>query len=639
MLNAIEIENFKAFGERTRVELAPITLIFGENSGGKSTILQVLSLLKQSYQNREQGAVLLPRVTGGPVDLGSYRNMVFDHDTNRKLSIRLDMDNPYRLLHHLFPTYADLGSSKSIGLQWIFGQVAESSAVELQTLHTFVDGHKVSIFRVVPEAEIETSLPFLDINYLTRFDSWHELGHFRIAGCTWIADKLREAQANFTARLPCWVTEQMCPHFLQLANAVNTTLCELDMDDQGAASGGNWGPQLHVEGAKTDGYRGILSRAFEAVIVENLGEDGYRKALGFPDSEDCDWDEGTEEDGSRDEWLLSLKRQTGVDVQSYISNAEKLVHGKVSSETINIPTAAKPGPDYFLRAFFDVWNSACIGMEGILPVRLPDTLTFISRDRDSFSSKYGGVAATVKNMTLGAADLFRSTLESIYPLGPYREVPQRLYFLSGATPHSVGDRGQYLPDLLLRRYHLLQQTNDWLDRLGIGYRVEPTELRSGTQDLFELRLFDLRRGTPVEVGLADVGFGVSQLLPLVVQSLASEKQIITIEQPEVHVHPRLQAEIADLLIEGIQKPRNHQFIVETHSEHLILRLLRRIRETHRGNLPEGHPGLTPDQLSVIYVQRTDSGSQAYRIDIDADGEFLQPWPDDFFELDFHERFA
>ena len=118
-----------------------------------------------------------------------------------------------------------------------------------------------------------------------------------------------------------------------------------------------------------------------------------------------------------------------------------------------------------------------------------------------------------------------------------------------------------------------------------------------------------------------------------------KEQIITIEQPEVHVHPRLQADIADLLIDSIQEPRKHQFIVETHSEHLILRLLRRIRETHRGCLPDGHPGLRPEDVSVIYVQRTDSGSQARKIDIDLNGEFVQPWPDDFFELDFYERFG
>jgi len=240
-------------------------------------------------------------------------------------------------------------------------------------------------------------------------------------------------------------------------------------------------------------------------------------------------------------------------------------------------------------------------------------------------------------LALQAGRLLASAIDSVYPMGPDRLPPERWHIFAGTRPRDVGYRGQFLPDLLLRQPDLVQQTNQWLDRLGIGYHVKTRPLDPESRDRFELRLVDTQRG--VEVGMPDVGYGISQLLPFVVQCLASKGQIITIEQPEVHVHPRLQADIADLLIDAIQEPRKHQFIVETHSEHLILRLLRRIRETHCGCLPDGHPGLRPEDVSVIYVKRTESGSQAHRIDIDANGDFVQPWPDDFFELDFHERFS
>ena len=97
-------------------------------------------------------------------------------------------------------------------------------------------------------------------------------------------------------------------------------------------------------------------------------------------------------------------------------------------------------------------------------------------------------------------------------------------------------------------------------------------------------------------------------------------QIITIEQPEVHVHPRLQADIADLLIDSIQEPRKHQFIVETHSEHLILRLQRRIRE---------HV-ISPDDVAVIFVKRGPNGAEATRLRLDEDGDFVDEWPGGFF---------
>ena len=90
MLHALELENFKAFGERTRIPFAPITLIFGENSAGKSTILHALYLLKQTLERGEAGTLLLPRTENGIVDLGSFQEMLFDHDLKRTLSIRVE---------------------------------------------------------------------------------------------------------------------------------------------------------------------------------------------------------------------------------------------------------------------------------------------------------------------------------------------------------------------------------------------------------------------------------------------------------------------------------------------------------------------------------------------------------------------
>ncbi len=96
MLRAIQLENFKAFGQRAMIPLAPITLVFGENSAGKSSILQSLSLLKQTRESRDVEAILLPRTENGVVDLGSFQELLFDHDLDRVLTIRLDVANSRR---------------------------------------------------------------------------------------------------------------------------------------------------------------------------------------------------------------------------------------------------------------------------------------------------------------------------------------------------------------------------------------------------------------------------------------------------------------------------------------------------------------------------------------------------------------
>jgi len=94
-----------------------------------------------------------------------------------------------------------------------------------------------------------------------------------------------------------------------------------------------------------------------------------------------------------------------------------------------------------------------------------------------------------------------------------------------------------LPDLLFRRPELVDEANGWLERLEIGHRLTLRSVGSDTSDLFEVRLVDALRSAELDVALPDVGFGVSQVLPFVVQCLATSGRLISIEQPEVHIHP------------------------------------------------------------------------------------------------------
>jgi len=134
MFKLLELENFKAFGERARIEFAPITLIFGENSAGKSTILQSLCLLKQSIEARGHGAPLCPRVEGGIVDLGSFRELLFDHDTDRTLSLRVDLANDSGSPKHDEPTPRRPESS---GLEFRFRWAKTQKEVQLRELRVF----------------------------------------------------------------------------------------------------------------------------------------------------------------------------------------------------------------------------------------------------------------------------------------------------------------------------------------------------------------------------------------------------------------------------------------------------------------------------------------------------------------------
>jgi len=128
----------------------------------------------------------------------------------------------------------------------------------------------------------------------------------------------------------------------------------------------------------------------------------------------------------------------------------------------------------------------------------------------------------------------------------------------------------------------------------------------------------------------DVGIGISQVLPVLVHSMAERRKLIAIEQPEIHIHPALQAELGDVFIESALGENKNRFLLETHSEHLILRILRRIRETSEGELPDGMPPIRPEDVAVLYVKPGEEGAEVIEIPITEDGDFARPWPSGFF---------
>lgn len=182
------------------------------------------------------------------------------------------------------------------------------------------------------------------------------------------------------------------------------------------------------------------------------------------------------------------------------------------------------------------------------------------------------------------------------------------------------------------------------DELGVALaagRIFDTgeEVIAGFNELTTARRVILvDAGSGLELRAHDVGVGISQVVPVVVAALDPTAAVVAIEQPELHVHPTLQASLADLLIQGALGIPDRQLLVETHSIHLILRLQRRIRETARGATPTGVP-VSADEVAILYAARDDGAATISEIGLDAQGELLRPWPDAFLDQDYQERFA
>ena len=163
----------------------------------------------------------------------------------------------------------------------------------------------------------------------------------------------------------------------------------------------------------------------------------------------------------------------------------------------------------------------------------------------------------------------------------------------------------------------------WLTRLGVveSFSVEP--IGEG-RDEYEVRVTVTKGGRSVL--LTDVGFGVSQVLPVIVESFYAEPgSTVIMEQPEIHLHPSVQAGLADLLIDAALsrengKERKTQFIIESHSEYLLRRLLRRIAEGDR---------ISSKDVRCYIVDNSDSGSVISPLQVDELGN-VHNWPKNFF---------
>ncbi len=235
---------------------------------------------------------------------------------------------------------------------------------------------------------------------------------------------------------------------------------------------------------------------------------------------------------------------------------------------------------------------------------------------------------------------FENLFSGITYLGPLREYPKRNYVWAGESPVDVGRRGELAVTALLasrslgpvispgpykRRRTVEQRVGEWLKdmRLIHSFALKPL---AKNHKVYELRVVVKAGGS--EVLITDVGFGVSQILPVLVLCYYVPKgSIILLEQPEIHLHPSVQADLADVLIDVVNN-RNVQIIVESHSEHLLRRLQRRIAEEE----------LAPEKAALYFCRIEGGESWIERLHLDLFGNITN-WPQDFWADEMADRAA
>ena len=675
MLREYRLTNFKAFGETVTIPIRPLTLIFGPNSSGKSSIFQSLLLLKQTLKEaRNPKTVLLPK--GSLVDLGTYRDFVHRHETERdfEFGVRFNLESD--------AGPEDSSSESKMGLLSPREQAIAilNDADVTNAGLTFRFSYDERKHTVAPPRvdftigdEPQPLISYIGRNFTTNFESefwqhwWNNIKrHF--AGLLELAydakldteecgvEELKEILENsHLADVVNDLREMKGSALEEILNAfyeevkiwTRTSWNYVNMKEDAINDSGEEEKRVGEifealeEETKDSEFGEILSEINE--VRKRMRAQYMRNFLKAAERKRSEWEELIAEGNDFVEMKGSALEE--------IRNALKERKIEVSQLGDDIQLEDEINAIIELReAFKDKYKNFIPDRVASLFARFPKRKQSIFNTQlcimtnypteDGNTADYGDIYdrdfreesnLSMREVVTCLCSPLPPFLEGLVYLGPLRSQPERHYEFGGDTTDYVGQSGEYLPSILFEDQELVKQINSDLERLGVKYQVKLDELQyedKSSSNVFSLRLID-KAG--VDASLRDVGFGISQVLPIIVQSRLSEKKTLLIEQPEIHLHPAHQAELGDLFIRSALGEQKNTLLLETHGENLILRILRRIRETTDNELPEGLPPIRPDDVAILYVQPGENGAQVIEIPVTEDGDFARSWPQGFFE--------
>lgn len=209
----------------------------------------------------------------------------------------------------------------------------------------------------------------------------------------------------------------------------------------------------------------------------------------------------------------------------------------------------------------------------------------------------------------------RQALDATKYLGPFRQPPLRRYPTRGSGPTDVGPQGEATVTMLAnesvqrqKRAHV-REISDWIAQLGLGRDIEVP--RISTSDLFETNV-TLPDGK--KFALADLGYGLSQVLPVLTQcSFAEANSTLLFEQPELHLHPVAAGKLTNVFCETVKK--GVTIVAETHSPEMVKQALRAIRGKR----------ISREDVAIYKASRRKGRTEIEPIEIDDEGDVYENW--------------
>lgn len=593
MLTEFSIGNYQAFSTPQRVPLKPITLIFGPNSAGKSALLRSLlvikhALLHQSMSKSEGAHSLHPgqvrEYTRGmgtiPLTL-KVQNTGEDQDLNEHITFSAKL-------------LCQEGKAVCESVQWRKNDLPYLHSTSNETTKTLDPVFVANELHPTPE-EISTSI------FSTK-------GNFDDLVKSWLSESDRglPSEHSFTEgssthpfspslkSLSDRLTSEDCPKDPSVLEKLRDNIEKFSRFER--LSGGRARAQMHR-----------ISSTFHAALSSDLKNMAYHEPLrpvpAHIEKKDKDnlalseW------------WMLATNPDLLARVNSWFASNPHTNHHRLNFDHL------LPISDYASLA-------AQLGGEITMDQALESAFEAKMESDEEFSREL------CEEHMYGVGDWDDENPEESYFDSKEEAMDAAYHYLIDNRQAQCKGRDHY--DKLNDAYDFEGAAEFLLSGVNALKKRYASNLEAPWKHFERATVYFEVNGSKTKVPPSNLGVGFSQMIPLVSSALSSENRLIAIEQPELHIHPGLQTELADLFIRSA-KERGNRFLIETHSEHLILRLLRRVRETTEGELAHGNPPLFPSDICVLYVEPTEQGSKVIELPVTPDGDFSCPWPNGFFE--------
>ena len=631
-IKGIKLNKFKAFGLETTVKFSPmINLIFGKNSTGKSSILQALRLFRQSYSEDQLTPFNLESPEkykeNGGIDIDiQYRGIVTDNNEKNKLALGVETGVINRKTSRI------LDEDKLIQYEYKYDNNFYKKGDQLIKDKVLLNGLKVKNKKKNINFELEfskaiifdetgnTALQLSENSFGSIGNSKNEKIYKSLYSPYYYEIKLKDLEINnldlihneFLKKKDLVISflKKFSSFILKdLSKMKELQLKEFDKDFKTIRQ---------IKEIKDDKNRIAKLKEYSENAAKHFI---FRTTnLGFKEYSKEELSEVSKELKNMINFLNKSKNFYNFK-KMIIADCKKKIERHIFYKgrfSLNPDSKFKIYRSRERYNYGNIEDRVLYMYDFII-----EALNYYSSSRsDEFqvleimrsynSSKSSGIFGGINGGFGSAYSDLNLCMEKMFIIPGLRSMPKR-YFAKGVQTSYVGARAENLAESLANPA-IRKDTNRWLKKLEIPYSEKVKNVENHYEIIW------LPANKKISIFQNHIGLGYPLILPFIVQCLTAKNNIIVVEEPEVHLHPKLQADLGDLIVWSALNNDN-QIILETHSEDLLLRVLKKIRKKE----------INPEFVSANYVlKKGNKPSEIKKIKINSDGQYFTPWKDDIF---------